>query len=73
MFRAAYLQSPFDLTVNQFAHKDLWTEEEFLGGLRLRRLGRVAYVGAARAAELRPYGTWQVLARHLWGRRLRTF
>jgi hypothetical protein len=72
-YREVYLRIPFHPGVDQFKHRQLWLEEEFAFGLRLRGLGRVVHVPDSHSCELRPYGLFRVMARHLWGRRLRTF
>ena len=72
-YREGYLRIPFDSGVDQFKHRELWLEEEFAFGLRLRELGRVVHVPDSHSCELRPYGLFRVMARHLLGRRLRTF
>lgn len=72
-YRNMYLRIPFVAEVDQFKHRHLWREEEFAFGLRLREMGRVVHVPDSHSCELRPYGLFRVMARHLWGRRLRTF
>ena len=72
-YREAYALVPFALEVDQFRHKEIWTEEEFLFSLRLQALGRIAHVVEARSFELRPYSLFAQLGRHLVGQRLRTF
>jgi hypothetical protein len=72
-FRTAYLNAPFEITLDQGRHKELWLEEEFLFGLTLQAQGRVAHVADCRSYELRPYPLLAQLARHLFGVRLRTF
>jgi glycosyltransferase involved in cell wall biosynthesis len=71
--RNAYLASPFDITLDQRRHKELWLEEEFLFGLTLQAQGRVVHVADCRSHELRPYPLLAQLSRHLFGVRLRTF
>lgn len=72
-YRPAYLEAPFDVTLDQRRHKALWLEEEFLFGLTLQAQGQVAHVVDCRSYELRPYPLLAQLARHLFGVRLRTF
>jgi hypothetical protein len=71
--REAYLAAPFDEHVDEFSHRRLWLEEEFLFGLTLRAQGRVVHVADCRSYELRPYPLWRQLSRHLFGTRLKTF
>jgi glycosyltransferase involved in cell wall biosynthesis len=71
--RKTYLAVPFNLGLNESRHRELWVEEEFDFGLRLRALGRVAHIPDSYSCELRPYGLFRVMTRHLLGRRLRTF
>jgi hypothetical protein len=72
-FKSAYLQARHNLAIDQFKHRSLWREEEFLFGLRLRRLGRVAYVAQGVCLEMRPYSLLQLMMRHLFSVRLKTF
>jgi len=72
-FRSSYLEAPFDITLDQRRHKELWLEEEFLLGLTLQGQGRVVHVADCRSHELRPYPLLAQLSRHLFGVRLRTF
>ena len=72
-FKEAYLRVPFDLEVDQFKHRAIWPEEEFLFSLRMQALGRVVHVADSRSFELRPYSLLAQMRRHLLGTRLRTF
>ena len=71
--RGAYFKAPFNITLDQGRHKELWLEEEFLFGLTLQAQGRVEHVASCRSHELRPYPLLAQLSRHLFGVRLRTF
>ncbi|HEY2942005.1 MAG TPA: glycosyltransferase family A protein [Vicinamibacteria bacterium] len=72
-FKAAYLRIPFDLAVDQFKHRAIWPEEEFLFSLRMQALGKIVHVPESCSFELRPYSLLAQVRRHLFGARLRTF